>query len=251
MAQAWEALARAAQDWGIWFVRHYHRLVIEVGDIPRDRPLVFVANHGFGGIFDLNVFAVMAAIRDLHLGGPVTFLVHEIAWTLDVGPLLEPLGAVPATPETAREALARGDHVVVFPGGEIDASKPFNERNSIRFGGRQGFARLALDAGAPIVPVVTAGAGNSLFVVTSGRRIARWLRLDRSVRVKALPISVSIPWGISVGAAGMLPYFPLPAQLRSRVLAPVLPHDHLDAAQLADQVVATMQEALTDLAGMS
>ena len=50
---------------------------------------LFVADHGFGGIFDLNVLAVGAALEELNLDRPVSFLTHQLAWTLGVGPLVD------------------------------------------------------------------------------------------------------------------------------------------------------------------
>ena len=47
----------------------------------------------------------------------------------------------------------------------------------------------------------------------------RALRLDELLRVKALPTSLSLPWGLNTGAVGMLPYLPLPSKLHTRVLA--------------------------------
>lgn len=44
--------------------------------------MLFVANHGFGGIFDLNVFAVGATFEQLKLDRDVTILTHQVAWTL-------------------------------------------------------------------------------------------------------------------------------------------------------------------------
>jgi hypothetical protein len=45
-----------------------------------------VANHGFGGIFDLNVFATGAAMEQMQLDRPVTILTHQLAWTMGMGP---------------------------------------------------------------------------------------------------------------------------------------------------------------------
>lgn len=45
--------------------------------------MLFVANHGFGGIFDLNVFAVGAAFERLGLERDVIILTHQVAWTLE------------------------------------------------------------------------------------------------------------------------------------------------------------------------
>ena len=232
---------------GIEFVQRYHRLEIDSKTPELDKPVLFVANHGFGGIFDLNVLAVSAALQRLELTRPVTILTHQLAWTLKVGPLLEPLGARPASHESAREAFEQGQHVVVLPGGDLEAAKTWEDRNRIVFGGRTGFARLAMEFAVPVVPIVTAGAGESLLVLSSGERLAQALRLDKILRLKALPLSVSLPWGVNLGAVGMLPYLPLPTKLRTRVLAPMTPDPDEDADTYAERIQASMQQALDDM----
>lgn len=232
---------------GIEFVRRYNRLEVTTDSVTLVDPVLFVANHGFGGIFDLNVFAVGAALEQLQLQRDVAILTHQVAWTLGVGRLLEPLGARPASRQSAEEAFARGEHVAVFPGGDIDAAKSWDDRNRIKFDGRSGFAQLAIDAGVPIVPIVTAGAGESLFVLSSGERLARAIRLDKLLRVKSAPISVSLPWGFSVGAVGMLPYLPLPTKLVTRVLPAMPSTDGEDADEYAAHVASAMQDVLDDM----
>jgi 1-acyl-sn-glycerol-3-phosphate acyltransferase len=232
---------------GIEFVRRYNRLEVTADVGTLSGPVLFVANHGFGGIFDLNVFAVGATFEQLKLDRDVTILTHQVAWTLGVGRLIEPLGARPASTQSAEEAFGRGEHVAVFPGGDLDAAKAWDERNLVKFGGRSGFARLAIDAGVPIVPIVTAGAGESLLVLSSGERLARAIRLDKLLRVKSAPVSISLPWGLSIGAVGMLPYLPLPTKLVTRVLPAMSPTDGEDAADFAVRVETAMQDALTDM----
>lgn len=229
------------------FVRRYNRLQVDVEPNTFDEPVLFVANHGFGGILDLNVMAVSAALQDLHLDRPLTFLTHQLAWTLGVGPIVEHLGARPASRDSARAAFAEGHHVVVFPGGDLDAAKSFADRNQVVFGGRSGFAALAIEEQVRIVPIVTAGAGESLLVLTDGERLARALRLDKLLRMKALPVSLSLPWGLNVGAVGMLPYLPLPTKLHTRVLAATSPGPDEDAAAYAERVHTMMQDALTEM----
>ena len=232
---------------GIDVVRRWNRLQNELHETPLDEPVLFVANHGFGGIFDLNVFALFATLEDLQLDRSVTFLTHQIAWTLGVGHLLEPFGARPASRSAAEEAFAAGHHVLVMPGGDLDAFKSFADRNQIVFAGRTGFADLAINAGVPIVPIVTAGAGESLLVLSDGAPLAKALRLDKLLRVKALPVSVSLPWGVNIGAVGLLPYLPLPAKLRTRVLEPMRPDEAESTAVYAERVQQAMQTVLTDL----
>ncbi len=47
------------------FVRRYNRLEIELETTTLREPVLFVANHGFGGIVDLNVLAVGAVLEEL------------------------------------------------------------------------------------------------------------------------------------------------------------------------------------------
>lgn len=243
LTRAVAAIAAAGED----FVRRYHRLEIDTDVTAPSTPVLFVANHGFGGVVDLNVLAVRAALDALALDRPVTILTHQLAWTLGVGRLLEPLGARPAGHDSAVEAFEAGHHVLVFPGGDKDAAKTFADRNRVIFDGRAGFAELAIDQKVPIMPVVTAGAGESLLVLSSGEAIARALRLDKILRLKTFPVSVSLPWGLNVGAVGLLPHFPLPTKLVTRVLAPMTPENGETAEGFAARVEQTMQDTLTAL----
>jgi 1-acyl-sn-glycerol-3-phosphate acyltransferase len=236
------------QRLGIDFVHRYNRLEIDGALKAPAEPTLFVANHGFGGIFDLNVFAIFAAFDQLNLDRRVTILTHQIAWTLQVGPLIEQFGATPASRGAALAAFERGEHVLVLPGGDLDAFKPWDKRDEIVFEGRTGFARLAIDAGVPIMPIVTAGAGESAYVISDGHRLARALRLDRMLRAKVLPVSVSLPWGLNVGAAGVLPYLPLPTKLLTAVMSPIRAAEGETPVDLASRVEVAMQERLTDLA---
>jgi 1-acyl-sn-glycerol-3-phosphate acyltransferase len=226
-------------------VRRYHRLDVLVDAPLPDEPSLLVANHGFGGILDLNVFAIFAALDDLAPARPVVSLTHHLAWIAGVGRLVEAAGAQPASRESALAAFAAGKHVLVLPGGDLDAGKPWRQRNSIVFGGRTGFARIAIEAGVPIVPIVTAGAGESLLVLSDGQRLASALGLDRRLRTKALPVSISIPWGLSVGLVGLAPYLPLPTKLVTRVLPAMRNRNEESAECYAGRVETEMQRALT------
>lgn len=227
-------------------VRRYHRLDVEiVADLP-DEPCLIVANHGFGTALDLNVFATLAALADAGVTRPVTMLVHEFAWTVGVGRIVEAAGGAKASRAATLEALAAGHHVLVFPGGDKDSATSFRDRNQVSFFGRSGFARLAIEQGVPIVPVVTAGAGESLLVLTDGQRLARALRLPTLIRTHALPVSLSIPWGLSVHA-GYTGYLPLPTKLRTAVLPAHSPEPDEPASAYAARIEAAMQTRMNAL----
>lgn len=227
-------------------VRRYHRLQVDVDAPVPDEPCLIVANHGFGTALDLNVFATLAALTDAGVTRPVTPLVHDFAWTVGFGSIVEAAGGARASRESTIGALAAGHHVLVFPGGDRDSATSFRDRNRVSFFGRDGFARLAMDQGVPIVPVVTAGAGESLLVLSDGQRLARALRLPDVIRTHALPVSVSVPWGLSVHA-GYTGYLPLPAKLRTAVLPAHHPEPDEAAPAYAARIEQGMQERMNQL----
>lgn len=238
------AFARSA---GIEFIRTYNRhSVIVDKPLPKSQALI-VANHGFGGIIDLNVISLLATMEVLDRRRPFTPLVHQAAWTLGVGRFVEAAGGLKASRANAFAAFEKGHDVAVLPGGDIEAGKPFAQRNDVTFAGRFGFARLAMEAGVPIIPVVTAGAGESLYVISDGRRIAELLKLKRLLRLEALPVSVSFPWGLNVGLVGQLPYVPLPTKLDTAVMPAMTPRKDETAQRYAKRIEATMDARLKQL----
>ncbi len=229
------------------YLRRYHGHEIQADATIPDAPSLIVCNHGFGGVVDLNVFALMHTFHRLDVTRPVTYLVHQLAWTLRAGRLVEAFGGRPASEEVARDALIAGHYVVVFPGGDVDAAKSWRDRHVVKFGNRSGFAKVAMTNNVPIVPVVTAGAGESLLVLNDGRRLARLLRLPRLARTKTLPVSLACPWGLNVGVAGVLPYAPLPTKLVTAVLPEMWPDDAEEPAVFASRVQSAMQDRLNRL----
>lgn len=236
----------ALERLGIESVRLYNRLDLAVSPEALDEPgpVLYVANHGFGGIGDLNVTATLAALDDMGRLPWTTVLTHRIAWTLGVGGLLEAIGARPASRESADAAHDAGRDVLVMPGGDVDCFKPWAERNRIVFDGRSCYAAWAVERGVPVVPIVSSGAGESLLVLPGGRRLARVTGADRLLRVKALPVTVSVPWGFNVGLVGFLPYLPLPTKMRTTVLPPMRAREGEDAVAFAWRVETAMQAAL-------
>lgn len=75
--------------------------------------------------------------------------VPGLAW------LTKAVGGVNANPETAERLLRDGVIVGVSPGGVKEAIAGENNKYRLMWGGRLGFAKLALRAGVPIVPGFT------------------------------------------------------------------------------------------------
>jgi len=106
--------------------------------------------------------------------------------------------------------LRDGAAVLVYPGGDEDTFRPWSQRNRIHLARRTGFIRLALQERVPIVPVVSIGGQETLFIPSDGRALARRLGLER-FRIKALPLVFAPPWLVNPG--DFLFHLPLPAKI--------------------------------------
>jgi len=109
-------------------------------------------------------------------------------WPL-VREVLPKVGAVPADPEVAYRTLGAGKDLLVFPGGDWEAARPTRDRKKIDFAGRKGFVKVALKTGVPVVPLVICGAHETALIFSRGDKIAHFLGLDTTQRMKALPVT--------------------------------------------------------------
>ena len=88
------------------------------------------------------------------------------------------LGQIVGTPENCRRLLAADEALLVFPEGVRGLNKPFGERYQLQHFGL-GFMRLALETGAPIVPVGVVGAEEQAPALVDLKPLAQAARLAR------------------------------------------------------------------------
>jgi 1-acyl-sn-glycerol-3-phosphate acyltransferase len=232
----------------------FHPVVRGLDRIP-EGPGLYVANHNGGVLFPDTYLLGATLYRHCGMEDLPYALAHDMAVRPPIAnQMMVPLGGVRASPENAQKLFAASRKVLVYPGGDVEALRPFKDRNKIVFGERRGYVRLAIEHGVPIIPVVSAGAHSSMMVLDDGGRIARFLGIDRAFRVKVCPIVISIPWGLTIGFPP--PYVPLPSRIYMEILDPIR-FDRAGREAAADRgyveechqrVVDAMQTALTRLA---
>lgn len=244
-----------------WAYRTFHRAleryfqsqVRGLDRIPAG-PALYVGNHNALIMVPDAILFEFAVYRERGLADLPYGLGHEVLISLPVlKQLVVPAGVVRAAERHALALLARGDKVLVYPGSDFDAMRSWADRDRICFGGRTGYIRLALKAGVPVVPVVTAGAQETLVVLTDGQWIARALRLDRLLRSKVWPVSLALPWGLMIGP---WPFWPWPSRILIEALPPIRfdrsgPEAAADGEYVkacAARVEGAMQDCLTRLA---
>lgn len=217
--------------------------------IPAEGPVLIVGNHS-GGTMIADTFVFTMSFYE-HFGASRRFhqLAHDLAARFP-GLGIRPYGTVRASHENAKRAFDKGAAVLVYPGGDYETFRPSWQSDEVDFGGRQGFIKLALEAGVPIVPLVAIGGQETGLFLTRGQAAAKALKLDRLARLKVLPVSMGPPFGINLLDFPIR--FPIPAKITIEVMDPIdLKSDFgpdPDPDVVYDQVTADMQDVLSSLA---
>jgi 1-acyl-sn-glycerol-3-phosphate acyltransferase len=221
-----------------------------LGNIPEEGPVLLVGNHS-GGNLPADTFVFTLAFSTYFgVERPFHQLAHNLVLSFPGLSFLRKYGTVAASRENARRALRAGAAVLVYPGGDYEVHRPSWERHQVDFDGRKGFLRLALEEDVPIVPVVSVGGQETALFLSRGEWLARALKLDELFRLKVLPISLALPWGLNVG--DMLGHIPLPAKITVEALPPIHLREEFgpepDVDEIYDRVLGVMQDTLDALA---
>ena len=138
-----------------------------------------VCNHS-GGVLTPDVIVLAPSFYDkLGFDRPLYTLAHYGVFFTPLAGWLRRVGVVHANRENAAKVLHSGGVLLVFPGGDYDSFRPTLTQNVIDFNGRKGYARIAIEAGVPIVPAVSIGAQETQLFLTRGAWLAKRLGLKR------------------------------------------------------------------------
>lgn len=181
--------------------RYYFRVeTFGIERVPARRVLL-VANHAGQLPFDaamLGTGVLLEAEPPRIARGMGEFWIPQLPF---VNVAATRTGNLVGTPENCVAMLEAEECVMVFPEGVRGMNKTWSERYQLqRFG--LGFVRLALEAGAPIVPVGIVGSEEQQ------PGLANWKGLGRALGMPAFPLTLGFPW---LGPLGILP---LPVKYR-------------------------------------
>jgi 1-acyl-sn-glycerol-3-phosphate acyltransferase len=160
-----------------------------------------------------------------------------------VGDAVRSTGALRASPAVTRRYLERDQAVITFPEGPRACVKGAGRSYRLASFGRGVFARIAIETGAPIVPVAIVGSEEAQPIVARLDTVGRWLGFP------TLPITATFPW---LGLGGLVP---LPTKWRLHVGEPVdvaarypraAAHDPEAVVRLREQVRERLQALMSE-----
>jgi 1-acyl-sn-glycerol-3-phosphate acyltransferase len=170
----------------LWLYRKYFRVELHgIERVPSEGRVVLVANHSGQLPFDAAMIEV-ACLIEKDPPRAIRALVERWVPTLPfVSTFMARCGQIVGTPENCRRLLAADEAILVFPEGVRGLNKPFSQRYQLqRFGA--GFLRLALESGAPIVPIGVVGAEEQAPALLDLKPLARLIGFP------ALPVTPTL-----------------------------------------------------------
>jgi 1-acyl-sn-glycerol-3-phosphate acyltransferase len=231
-------------------------------------PCMLIANHSIAAPWEIFVL-LEAWVRARGATHPAFGLAHRFGFRVPgVRGVLQRVGAIPATPEAGHQALAAGAALIVFPGGNGEAARPFRRRDECDLGGHKGWARIALAAGVPVVPVSIVGS-HAVNPVLASSELLAWITLARPLfRIRIVPVTLAQvlaasaalavgaatlpPWGAA--ALGAMAFFSLPAvffpllpsKIAVHVGAPIDPQEALPPGLSGEAAVDALQALMVE-----
>lgn len=165
--------------------RYFHATLEAAHNIPQGGALL-VSNHALFALDSL----VLASLLVREVGRNPRFLVDQKVFTLPgLQQFINAVGGLPGEPSAAEALLRAGELVLVYPGGVDDSLKLASERYQLKWKQRSGFARVALRAGVPIVPIAGLGIDEMYTVLARepwlGRKLFGSERYDFPVALGA------------------------------------------------------------------
>jgi hypothetical protein len=123
------------------------------------------------------------------------------------------LGFVTGDDPRLAAAVARGEHLMVTPGGANEGCRSYRHNYRVDWDGRIGYVRLAVKYGLPIVPVAASGVDDTYVGLTDAAAVGRRLGLPRDW--------AWVPW-LALGPLGIFPFSPpFPARVHQIVGRPI------------------------------
>jgi hypothetical protein len=166
----------------------YHRT--ETSGVPPAGQCLYVALHGAGYlVVDLVLTGYWVAWRDFHRGtGPrrplrIVAAESQIERFLPGLPRVKVVtGLIDPSEASCLAALRGGESLLLTPGGSREA-QPARDFYRLRWEGRYGFVRLALQTGVPIVPLAVMG-GAEAYPGFRWKRLSFWSPLPLPVKLR-------------------------------------------------------------------
>ena len=190
--------------------RRYFRYEVEgLENLDLGRSALIVGYHGRPVAYDVCI--LLLEMYERH-GVMPHGIIHSAAHANPVLKWLsDGLGFVTGDGPDIAAAVARGEHIVVVPGGVREACRSVRTRYQVNWGPRRGYLKLALRYGLPVIPVAASGVDDAYIGFNDGYALGKWVHMP-----------ARLPLWFGLGPTGFWPFSPpFPVKIRQRIGQPI------------------------------
>ena len=202
-AEGYEDEVKAGRDFWAVMVERYGLSLDVIGgsltNIPRDKPVILIANHPYGILDGLMMGHILSTVRgDFRIMANSVFKkaeeLNRVLLPISFDDTREAMAMNIATRKEALRYLGAGGAIGIFPGGTVStAAKPFSR--PMDPGWRSFTARMVAKSDATVVPLYFDGHTSRLFQIAS--HLSNTLRLG--LLIKEFKKRVDTPVQVVVG----------------------------------------------------
>lgn len=194
------------------WLRRYNRYEVEgMEHLLAPGAALLAGYHGRPAAYDLCM--LMTVIWD-ELGYMPHGIVHRyfrvqpaLRW------LVDGVGLVTGDGDEIREAVARGEHIIVPPGGTREGYRSFRDKYRVAWGDRTGYLKLAIRHGMKVIPVAALGIDDGFVGFNDGYALGKKVGMPHE-----------LPLWLGFGMTGVFPLsLPFPVKITQLVGAPIDP----------------------------
>jgi hypothetical protein len=241
MTRTFDRAAIARASWVTYWrvMRRYHRFSARgLAILERPGAALIVGYHGRPMAHDLCMLQTLLLERTGSMPQAVmhTAFAHvpPFRWLIEGG------GFVVGDGDAVAALVARGDKLIVTPGGTREGYRSFRDRYRVDWGERLGYLRLALKYRLPIIPTAASGVDETYVGLNDGYALGKRLRVPGGLPVW-LALGPLGPWPLSP---------PFPVRITLHVGEPIDPSREGDPSDRASllllhaRITGAVQELL-------
>jgi 1-acyl-sn-glycerol-3-phosphate acyltransferase len=238
----WEMVDVVRPFFNFLYQKYFRVETTGLENVPLEGRALLVANHSGQLPFD-GMMIGMAILTDHPSQRLVRTLYAAILPSIPyVSTILTRLGQTLATVDNGTRLLEEEELVAIFPEGYKGTGKLFRDRYRLARFGRGGFARMALNTQAPIIPISVVGSEETYIT------LAKLPTLSGITGIPYLPITATFPW---LGLLGVVPlptkwYIDFGKPISVDGYGPDAAHNPVYISQLSDQVRNIVQQMVHD-----
>ncbi|GLV39612.1 uncharacterized protein CBL_08321 [Carabus blaptoides fortunei] len=186
--------------------------VCNIENIPTDSPALIIYYHG---AVPIDMYYLMSKVYLLQNRLVHTVADHFLFRIPGFSIIAEGMKVIPGTVQVCSEILKENNLLAIAPGGVYEAQ--FSQSYELMWKRRLGFAKVAIEAKVPIIPVFTENLREAFRCVSWGRKF--WLKLYSLTKFPMAPIFGGFPVKMRTHVGKPIPYDPgvTPEDLQAKV----------------------------------